>query len=342
MGTFVSMRFRNCFVKAADMAGCCARAWSEIHFHSSRLPGQQAGSIGLNNLNMDEDVGTRFTTERKIGEGQYATIYAGKEKSSGRRVAIKKIKSVNFMDGIDMSSVREIKSLRELHHENVVELVDVYSLRGALHLVLEFLDSDLEMIIKTKSVVFSPADIKSWLVMTLRGLHHIHANFILHRDLKPNNLLISSDGVLKIADFGLARDFGDAPDLVTKPLTVQVVTLWYRAPELLLAMSDYGPGIDIWAVGCIFAELMLRVPFLPGTSDFSQLDTIFRALGTPTEREWPGLGVVAGNLGKPYPRTHLKTIFTAASADALNLLEKMMMYDPNSRITAADVRYAHG
>jgi len=292
------------------------------------------------NVEMEDsdDVGSKFLAERKIGEGQYATIYAGREKATNRRVAIKKIKSVNFMDGIDMSSVREIKALRELRHENVVELVDVYSLRGSLHLVLEFLDSDLEMIIKTKSVVFSPADIKSWIMMTLRGLHHCHANFILHRDLKPNNLLISSDGTLKIADFGLARDFGEAPDLVTKPLTVQVVTLWYRSPELLLASSDYGPGIDMWAVGCIFAELMLRTPYLPGTSDFSQLDTIFRALGTPTEKEWPGFEALAGKISKQaYPRTPLRSIFTAASLDALNLVEKMLLYDPHARISAAEV-----
>lgn len=178
------------------------------------------------------------------------------------------------------------------------------------------------MIIKDRSLVFLPADIKSWMAMTFRGLEFCHRNWVLHRvsfmcsfktfwltrdivvqDLKPNNLLIASDGQLKIADFGLARDFADPG----YKMTCQVITRcgfshsfvhrsthtipssWYRPPELLFGSRYYSSAVDIWSVGAIFAELMLRIPYLPGESDMDQLKTTFRALGTPTEEDWPVL-----------------------------------------------------
>lgn len=250
-------------------------------------------------------------------------------------VAIKKIKIGQFKDGLDMSAIREVKFLQELQHPNVVELIDVFYHKTNLNLVLEFLEADLEMIIKNKNVVFGAGDVKSWLLMTLRGIYHCHRSFILHRDLKPNNLLIAADGQLKLADFGLARDFGD----YSKPMTSQVVTRWYRSPELLLGGQHYGYGVDIWAIGCIFAELMLRTPYLAGDNDLGQLQTIFRALGTPTEDDWPGFNDLPDKKSiefQMYPRTPLKTLFTAAGDDALDLLEKMLVYDPTKRITAFD------
>ena len=202
-----------------------------------------------------------------------------------------------------------------------------------MNLILEFLDYDLEMLIKNKSIVFSAANVKSWILMTLRGLSHCHEHYILHRDLKPNNLLISSEGVLKLADFGLARDFGD-PD---RKMTSTVVTRWYRSPELLLGGNQYGTGVDIWSVGCIFAELMLRTPYLAGESDISQLQTIFKALGTPTEEDWPGLTTLPDyHTFTIYQKTPLNTIFTAASTETLDLLEKMLTFDPCQRPTALE------
>ena len=144
-------------------------------------------------------------TKEKVGEGTYAVVYLGKQITTKRQIAIKEIKTGLFKDGLDMSALREVKYLQELKHPNVIELVDVFSATNNLNLVLEFLPCDLEVLIKDKSIVFKSADIKSWLLMTLRGIHHCHRNFILHRDLKPNNLLLAPDGQLKIADFGLAR-----------------------------------------------------------------------------------------------------------------------------------------
>lgn len=164
------------------------------------------------------------------------------------------------------------------------------------------MDTDLEVIIKDSSIVFTQSHIKAYAIMTLKGLEYLHMNWILHRvriflvdvknkmtnidllqDLKPNNLLVNRKGVLKIADFGLAKRFG-TPDRLH---THRVVTRFYRAPELLFGARAYGPAVDIWAVGCIIAELLLRVPFLPGESDLDQLTKIFTTLGSPNEETWP-------------------------------------------------------
>ncbi|KAJ7230704.1 kinase-like domain-containing protein [Mycena pura] len=275
----------------------------------------------------------QWAKDQKVGEGTYAVVYRGREASTGRKVAIKKIKVGQFKDGLDMSAIREVKYLRELKHQNIIELLDVFSSKTNLNLVLEFLDSDLEMIIKDRALVFLPADIKSWMAMTFRGLEFCHRNWILHRDLKPNNLLIASDGQLKIADFGLAREFGDPG----YKMTCQVITRWYRPPELLFGSRYYSSAVDIWSVGCIFAELMLRTPYLAGESDMDQLKTIFRALGTPTEQDWPGHTKLPDYvpIGQ-FPKTPLRDLFTAASADTLNLLSQCLVYEPRKRIAAKD------
>ncbi|KAG6897203.1 Cyclin-dependent kinase D-3 [Termitomyces sp. T32_za158] len=156
------------------------------------------------------------------------------------------------------------------------------------------------------------------------------------QDLKPNNLLISSDGQLKIADFGLARDFADPGH----KMTCQVITRWYRPPELLFGSRYYGSAVDIWSVGTIFAELMLRVPYLPGDSDMDQLKTIFRALGTPTEEEWPGHTKLPDYISVgQFPKPPLRDLFTAATADTLNLLSKCLVYEPRKRISAKEALY---
>ncbi|KAF8202220.1 kinase-like domain-containing protein [Pholiota molesta] len=268
------------------------------------------------------DAVEKANTERqrrwyKSGRGSIAVrSFNGKE---GRH---QENKVGQFKDGLDMSAIREVKYLRELKHENVIELLDVFSSKTNLNLVLEFLDSDLEMIIKDRSLVFLPADIKSWMAMTFRGLEFCHRNFVLHRDLKPNNLLIASNGVLKIADFGLARDYADPG----YKMTCQVITRWYRPPELLFGSRYYSSAVDIWSVGCIFAELMLRIPYLPGESDMDQLKTIFRALGTPTEEEWPGHTKLPDYVPVgQFPKPAMRDLFTAASADTLNLLNAPLL-----------------
>ncbi|GEQ67266.1 hypothetical protein JCM33374_g930 [Metschnikowia sp. JCM 33374] len=273
-----------------------------------------------------------YTKDKKVGEGTYAVVYVGKQVKTNRRIATKEIKTGLFKDGLDMSAIREVKYLKELRHPNVIELIDVFmSHDNNLNLVLEFLPCDLEVLIKDQTIVFKSSDIKSWLLMTLRGLHHCHRNFILHRDLKPNNLLLAPDGQLKIADFGLARAFGNA----NEDFTPKVVTRWYRAPELLFGAKHYTGAVDMWAVGIIFAELMLRTPYLPGKDDLDQIEVTFKALGTPTEQVWPNVSnLPLYNALRVYPlpsRQELRNRFSAATEKALDLMISMTQLDPSRR-----------
>ncbi|KYM77199.1 Cell division protein kinase 7, partial [Atta colombica] len=213
-------------------------------------------------LTMTEKV-RRYEKIDFLGEGQFATVYKAKDIETNKIVAVKKIKvgsRAEARDGINRTALREIKLLQELKHDNIIGLL------------VDFMDTDLEVIIKDSNIVLTAANIKTYMIQTLQGLDYLHFNWILHRDLKPNNLLVNSEGVLKIGDFGLAKFFG-SPNRIN---THQVVTRWYRAPELLYGARLYGTGIDMWAVGCILAELLLRVPFLPGESDLDQLTKIFQ------------------------------------------------------------------
>ncbi|KAI8386550.1 Serine/threonine-protein kinase KIN28 [Nakaseomyces glabratus] len=276
-----------------------------------------------------------YTKEKKVGEGTYAVVYVGTKQSTGRRIAVKEIKTSEFKDGLDMSAIREVKYLQEMQHVNVIELVDIFMSYGNLNLVLEYLPTDLEVVIKDKSILFTPADIKSWMLMSVRGVHHCHRNFILHRDLKPNNLLIAPDGQIKVADFGLARAVPSPHEV----LTSNVVTRWYRAPELLFGAKHYTSAIDVWSLGVIFAELMLRIPYLPGQNDLEQMEVTFRALGTPTDKDWPEVSSFNSyNKLQMYPppsRDELRKRFIAATENALNFMNGMMCLNPAMRWSTA-------
>ncbi|KAB1281253.1 Cyclin-dependent kinase 7 [Camelus dromedarius] len=240
---------------------------------------------------MAVDVKSRAKRYEKLdflGEGQFATVYKARDKNTNQIVAIKKIKlghRSEAKDGINRTALREIKLLQELSHPNIIGLLDAFGHKSNISLVFDFMETDLEVIIKDNSLVLTPSHIKAYMLMTLQGLEYLHQHWILHRDLKPNNLLLDENGVLKLADFGLAKSFGSP----NRAYTHQVVTRWYRAPELLFGARMYGVGVDMWAVGCILAELLRRVPFLPGDSDLDQLTRIFETLGTPTEEQWPAI-----------------------------------------------------
>jgi len=267
-----------------------------------------------------------------LGEGQFATVYKARDKQTDKIVAVKKIKlgsRAEAKDGINRTALREIKLLQEIKHDNIIELVDVFGHRSNVSIVMDFMDTDLEIIIKDQGIILTPANIKSYVLQTLLGLEYLHMNWILHRDLKPNNLLVDSKGCLKLGDFGLAKQFGSPNRLYTHI----VVTRWYRAPELLFGAKNYGVGVDIWAVGCILAELLLRVPFLPGESDLDQLNKTFQALGTPSEETWPGLTSLPDFIQFKYQSgTPLADIFTAAGDDLLDLLTKLVTLYPMKRI----------
>lgn len=284
-----------------------------------------------------------YIRRKKLGEGAYAIVYMadmiendGKEKiikSVGdgkqiRAVAIKKIKQFSSTHGLDLSTVREIKNMQRIRNKHIIELFEVFYYNKCINMVLEYAPYNLEEIIKNKRFVIMPSDIKSIVLMVLKGLYAIHRKFIVHRDLKPSNILIDANGIVKIADFGLSRD-------LSENMTSCVVTRWYRAPELLFGSKTYGLNVDLWSLGCIFAELFLRVPFFAGDSDINQVDVIFKTLGTPNEKDWKEMTTLPNFVKLPkYARVPLKTIFTGASNDAIELLERMLVYDPEKRISS--------
>ncbi|XP_041373932.1 cyclin-dependent kinase 7-like [Gigantopelta aegis] len=281
-----------------------------------------------------DDRAKRYEKIEFLGEGQFATVYKARDTKVDRIVAVKKIKvgtRAEAADGINRTALREIKLLQELSHHNIIGLLDVFGHKSNVSLVFDFMETDLEIIIKDTTTVLTPAHIKSYLLQTLLGLEYLHSHWILHRDMKPNNLLVNDMGVLKIGDFGLAKFFGSP----SRPYSHQVVTRWYRCPELLFGARYYSTGVDMWAIGCILAELLIRVPLLPGDSDLDQLSRIFQVLGTPAEKDWPAMQHLPDYIAfKSYPGQPLREIFIAANDDLLELMGKLLAMDPLKRCTA--------
>lgn len=230
--------------------------------------------------------------------------------------------------------MREISLLRELRHDNIVELKDCVQSEGKLYLVFEFLDRDLKKYMESCSGMLSTMLVKSYLFQCCRGLAFCHARGVMHRDLKPQNLLVSRDGRLKLADFGLARAF--CPPI--RPLTHEVVTLWYRPPEILLGSQTYAPPVDVWAIGTIFVEMATKRPLFPGDSEIDQLFKIFRQLGTPNESNWKGCTALQDwNSSFPtWPTLSTNKMAPNMDETGLDLLEKFLVYQPKDRITAKE------
>jgi cyclin-dependent kinase 7 len=281
-----------------------------------------------------------FKKLQEIAEGSYGVVYVGIVIETGQKVAMKKMKRQSHdeaKEGIHFTTIREIKLLSEIRHENILGLLSVivYKSDGEynLWLISEFMTSNLQVIIKENKILTEP-DIKNYMFMILRGLEHMHLNWYLHRDLSPSNILISSTGQVKIADFGFTKLFGD-----DRSMTPEVVTLWYRSPELLFGAKHYGTAVDMWSFGCILAELLLRVPFLPGDeTDINQLATIFAALGTPTEEEWQGVTKLPNYIEfekRPIFPVEQLELFRHTKPDILDLLSHCIKLCPLKRCTAS-------
>ena len=294
---------------------------------------------------LNEETKHRYVKDRKVGEGTYANVYLGHlREDPSSKVAIKKIKVIaEYRDGLTMDSIREVKYLQELSHSNIIALHAVFSSKNQnLNLVLEYLPlGDLEMLIKdSDGIRYGTAEVKAWMGMLGRGVWFCHENFVLHRDIKPNNLLIAADGEIKLADFGLARSFSDP----YKRMTYNVITRWYRPPELLFQARYYSGVVDVWSMGMVFAELILRAPFVPGTTDMNQLEQICSLIGTPTEENWPGVSKLEGYIefdtaatvpvrGKGFYLSR----FGTAGPVGVDLLMSMLTLDPRKRCTARQV-----
>jgi len=275
----------------------------------------------------------KYTKIEKLGEGTYGIVYKAKNRETGEIVALKRIRLDSEDEGVPCTAIREISLLKELKHPNIVRLYDVIHTEKKLTLVFEYLDQDLKKYLDECGGEISRQTMKSFLYQLLRGVAFCHEHRVLHRDLKPQNLLINKKGELKLADFGLARAFG----IPVRSYSHEVVTLWYRAPDVLMGSRKYSTPIDIWSAGCIFAEMATGRPLFPGSSVNDQLMRIFKVMGTPNEESWPGVSEHTDY--KPdfpvYPAQALPAIVHGLDDKGLNLLSRMLQYDPNQRISAA-------
>lgn len=277
----------------------------------------------------------RYQKMEKIGEGTYGIVYKARDRVTSEIIALKKIRLEAEDEGIPSTAIREISLLKELQHPNIVRLYDVVHTEHKLTLVFEFLDQDLKKYLDVCDSGLEIPILKSFLYQLLTGVAYCHHHRVLHRDLKPPNLLINREGQLKLADFGLARAFG----IPVRSYTHEVVTLWYRAPDILMASRKYSTPVDIWSVGCIFAEMANGRPLFAGTSESDQLDKIFRLLGSPSVSDYPGivdLPEYKPDLIPRYsqPRNGLSSLVPTLDASGVDLLSRMLQYDPAKRVTA--------
>jgi serine/threonine protein kinase len=268
----------------------------------------------------------------KVGEGTYGVVYKCQNKETKKLVALKKIRLENEDEGMPSTAIREISILKQLHHPNIVNLLDLIHGEKKLYLVFEFLDHDLKKYLNLNGSPLSPQLVKSYLYQILLAIKYCHSKRILHRDLKPQNLLIDKNGIIKVGDFGLARAFG----IPIKTLTHEILTLWYRAPEILLGQREYSTPIDIWSIGLIFYEMAHRKPLFAGDCEIDQIFKIFQMYGTPTEKTWPGITKLPEfKLNFPqFKGKGIQSYNTLIDHVGVDLLEKMIQLDPCKRISA--------
>ncbi|KAJ5661618.1 uncharacterized protein N7477_009234 [Penicillium maclennaniae] len=290
----------------------------------------------------------------KLGEGTFGMVYKARSKKDNSVMALKKILMHHEKEGFPITAIREIKLLKALSHPNILQLREMAVERSKgegrkkpnMYMVMPYMEHDLSGLLENPDVHFTEPQIKCYLMQLLEGLRYLHANCILHRDMKAANLLISNEGILQIADFGLARPFDEPPPQPGKgggeakrEYTALVVTRWYRPPELLLQLRRYTTAIDMWGAGCVFGEMFKGKPILSGNTDLDQARLIFNLVGTPTEENMPGWSLLPSLEGvKDWgsKRGNLGEVFKELSPTALSLLSELLRLDWRKRINAID------
>lgn len=281
----------------------------------------------------------RYTTIKQLGDGTYGSVLLGRSIESGELIAIKKMKR-KFYSWEECMNLREVKSLKKLNHANIVKLKEVIRENDHLYFIFEYMKENLYQLIKERNKLFPESAIRNIMYQILQGLAFIHKHGFFHRDLKPENLLCMGPELVKIADFGLAREIRSRP-----PYTDYVSTRWYRAPEVLLRSTNYSSPIDIWAVGCIMAEVYTLRPLFPGASEIDTIFKICQVLGTPKKTDWPEGYQLSSAMNFLWPQcipNNLKTLIPNASSEAIQLLRDLLQWDPKKRPTASQaLRYPY-
>ncbi|XP_023771396.1 probable serine/threonine-protein kinase At1g54610 [Lactuca sativa] len=274
-----------------------------------------------------------FERFEKIGQGTYSSVYRARDLRSGKMMALKKVRFDNFQPESVRFMAREISILRRLDHQNVMKLEGIITSRLScnIYLVFEYMEHDLAGLISSPDIRFTESQIKCYMRQLLKGIEHCHSRGILHRDIKTSNILVDNNGRLKIADFGLANFAASR-----QPLTSRVVTLWYRPPELLLGSSNYGTNVDMWSVGCVFAELFIGRPILKGRTEVEQLHKIFMLCGNPPDEFWKNSSLTLATMFKPRHayESSLRERCNELPKSAVNLIASFLSVEPEKRMTA--------
>lgn len=279
----------------------------------------------------------------RIDEGTYGVVFRARDKKTGVVYALKKVKMEKEREGFPLTALREANILLSMSHPNIVNVTEmvVGTSLDSIFMVMEFAEHDLKGFMENMAKPFTIPEVKCLMLQLLGGVSYLHDNWVLHRDLKTSNILINNRGELKICDFGLARQYSDP----LRPYTHMVVTLWYRAPELLLGQRLYSTAIDMWSLGCIMGELLGKEPLFTGKTEIDQIDRIFKVLGTPNEKVWPDFVTMPTVkkikfLRQPY--NTLRQLFPKISPGGgatisdlgFNLLNSLLAYDPKRRLSA--------
>eukprot|EP00761_Pharyngomonas_kirbyi_P008843 gb/GECH01008855.1/.p1 GENE.gb/GECH01008855.1/~~gb/GECH01008855.1/.p1 ORF type:complete len:328 (+),score=78.82 gb/GECH01008855.1/:1-984(+) len=279
----------------------------------------------------------KYKVDNIIGEGAFGQVFLAHHIENGRAVALKKIRINRLQETTVTNAIREVESLRRLSHPHIIHLFDIFPHGSGIMIATQLMHTDLAQVLRSTTQPLPEEYVKHYLRMALHGLQGCHTASIMHRDIKPSNLLLTKHGHLRLGDFGLARTFNGFED--GHRYSHQVATRWYRAPELLFGARQYDMAVDIWSLGVVFGEMINHCTPFPGENDIVQLHRIIKVLGTPGEKNWPGI--------KELPDWHkisfaevdpmpFNEAFPEGSSLALDLLSKMLVYDPSQRLTATE------